>query len=64
MASIENRTDNTSRKMLPHFKSTNCFDTDSHSKALKVRRDMSTVSNYYLPTDRKNSDQLTITPRP
>lgn len=64
MASIENRTDSTSRKMLPHFKSTNCFDTASHSKGMKIRRDLSTVSNYYLPTDRKNSDHLALTARP
>jgi hypothetical protein len=50
MASIENKTDTTSRKMLPHFKSTNCFETATNAKGNKIKRDLSTISNYYVPS--------------
>lgn len=59
MASIERHADSVSSKILPHFKSSNCFETVSNKRATKIKRDLSSVSNYYLPTERKNSDLLT-----
>lgn len=64
MASNEIKTDTNSRKMLPHFKSTNCFDTVTNAKSHKIKRDLSTISNYYVPSERKNSNDLNLTARP
>lgn len=64
MASNENKTDTTSRKMLPHFKSTNCFETATNAKGSKIKRDLSTISKYNVPSERKNSNELTLTARP
>lgn len=46
------------KKILPNFKSTNYIDTAAHSSKTKIKRDISTISNYYIATQRKNSDNI------
>ena len=43
-------TDQTPRKMLAHFKSTSYIESNTQTSKLKVRRDLSTISNHNIPT--------------